>query len=53
MSKYRRAGGICMTDIISRSISRGQGHPPGSPDRQVSALGYVTDCAMRPVGIYR
>ena len=25
---------------------------PGSPDRQVSALGYVTDCATRPEGIY-
>ena len=26
---------------------------PGSADRQVSALGYVTDCATQPVGIYR
>ena len=31
----------------------GTGATPGSADRQVSALRYVTDCAMRPVGIYR
>ena len=26
---------------------------PGSAHRQVSALGYVTDCATQPVGMYR
>ena len=31
----------------------GTGATPGSADRQVSALRYVTDCAMRPVRIYR
>ena len=31
----------------------GTGAPPGSPDRQVSAHGHVTNCATRPVGIYR
>ena len=40
-------------DIFSGSISVGQGATPGSADRQVSALVYVTDCATRPVGIYR
>ena len=30
----------------------GTGGTPGSADRQVSALGYVTDCSTRHVGIY-
>ena len=38
--------------MVNRSISVGPGRDelatPGSADRQVSALGYVTDCAMRP-----
>ena len=43
---------IMTVDIISHSIPVGQGATPGSADRQVSALGYVTNCATRPVGIY-
>ena len=31
----------------------GTGATPGSPDRQVSAHGHVTNCATQPVGIYR
>ena len=31
----------------------GTGATPGSANRQVSALGYFTDCATWPVGIYR
>ena len=34
-------------------ISVGQGATPGTPDRQESAQGQVTDYATRPVGIYR